>query len=47
MVTILMVLGIKIYKNFMEVEKRLPKDKYYGQWGLSHIFQNLFPMLIG
>ncbi len=27
----------------MEIEKRLPKGKYYGQWGLSHIFQRPFP----
>lgn len=33
----------KIYKNFLEIEKRLPKGKYYGQWGLSHIFQKPFP----
>ncbi|HHV39081.1 MAG TPA: erythromycin esterase family protein [Tepidimicrobium sp.] len=33
----------KIYKNFMEVNKRIPKGKYYGQLGLSHVFQRPFP----
>ncbi|NLJ78541.1 MAG: hypothetical protein GX329_04190, partial [Tissierellia bacterium] len=33
----------RIYDNFMELYGRLPRDKYYGQWGLSHIFQRGFP----
>ncbi len=33
----------KMYQNFVEIHKKLPKGKYYGQLGLSHIFQKSFP----
>ncbi|NLV76715.1 MAG: erythromycin esterase family protein [Tissierellia bacterium] len=33
----------KMYQNFVEFHKKLPKGKYYGQLGLSHIFQKSFP----
>lgn len=33
----------KMYQNFIELYNRLPKGKYYGQLGLSHIFQRPFP----
>jgi hypothetical protein len=29
----------RIYENFKKVYDNLPKGKYYGQWGLNHIFQ--------
>lgn len=29
----------KIYENFIKVYNHLPKGKYYGQWGLNHVFQ--------
>jgi hypothetical protein len=29
----------RIYENFKQVYESLPKGKYYGQWGLNHIFQ--------
>lgn len=29
-----------IYENFLLIERRLAKDKYYGQWGVNHLFQN-------
>lgn len=29
----------RIFENFKEVNSILPKGKYYGQWGLNHIFQ--------
>lgn len=29
----------RIYENLMHVYETLPKAKYYGQWGLNHIFQ--------
>lgn len=32
-----------MYKNFREIYAGLPKDKYFGQLGLSHIFQQSFP----
>ena len=28
-----------IYENFKAVEQEFPKGKYYGQWGLNHIYQ--------
>ena len=33
----------KMYKNFLKIYSCLPKDKYFGQLGLSHIFQKSFP----
>lgn len=30
----------RMYENFKQVYETLPKGKYYGQWGLNHIFQN-------
>ncbi|CCQ92807.1 hypothetical protein CULT_110045 [[Clostridium] ultunense Esp] len=33
----------KMYLNFLELDKRLPKGKYFGQIGLSHVFQKSFP----
>lgn len=29
----------RIYENFEKVYDNLPKGKYYGQWGVNHIFQ--------
>jgi hypothetical protein len=29
----------RMYENFKQVYESLPKGKYYGQWGLNHIFQ--------
>jgi len=29
----------RIFENFKEINSLLPKGKYYGQWGLNHIFQ--------
>lgn len=29
----------RIYENFEKVHDNLPKGKYYGQWGVNHIFQ--------
>lgn len=28
-----------IYSNFKKCHSKLPKGKYYGQWGLNHIYQ--------
>lgn len=28
-----------IYNNFKKLHTKLPKGKYYGQWGLNHIYQ--------
>lgn len=33
----------KMYNNFLSIFNYLPKDKYFGQIGLSHIFQKSFP----
>lgn len=33
----------KMYKNFMKIYNKLPKGKFYGQLGLSHIFQRKTP----
>ncbi len=37
------VRDMKMYENFMDIYSRLPEDKYFGQLGLSHIFQKSFP----
>ena len=29
-----------IYYNFVLLQRRIPKGKYYGQWGVNHIFQS-------
>lgn len=29
-----------MYNNFVEIYNTLPKGKFYGQWGLNHIFQS-------
>lgn len=29
-----------IYENFEIVNRRLPKGKYFGQWGVNHLFQS-------
>lgn len=29
-----------IYENFKCIQQELPKGKYYGQWGMSHTYQN-------
>ena len=29
-----------IYENFLELTKRLPKGKFFGQWGLNHVYQS-------
>ena len=29
----------KIYDNFKKIYQHIPKGKYYGQWGLNHVFQ--------
>lgn len=34
---------LKMYENFIEIYRYLPKDKYFGQIGLSHIFKKTFP----
>ena len=28
-----------IYENFVLIERRIPKGKYFGQWGVNHVFQ--------
>lgn len=28
-----------IYNNFKKLHAKLPKGKYYGQWGLNHVYQ--------
>ncbi len=33
----------KMHENFLEIYDCLPKGKYFGQLGLSHIFQKSFP----
>lgn len=33
----------KIYENFLKISSHLPKGKYFGQMGLSHVFQRPFP----
>lgn len=33
----------KMYENFLTISKHLKEDKYFGQIGLSHIFQRGFP----
>lgn len=33
----------KMQENFLDIYTNLPKDKFYGQMGLSHIFQKPFP----
>ncbi len=33
----------KLYKNFLSISRDLPKAKYFGQIGLSHVFQRSFP----
>lgn len=33
----------KMYENFLSISKYLKEDKYFGQIGLSHIFQRGFP----
>lgn len=33
----------KMYKNFIKIYREIPYGKYYGQLGLSHIFQKSFP----
>ena len=35
----------KMGKNFIKLFSRLDKSKYYGQIGLSHIFQESFPYI--
>lgn len=29
-----------IYENFLKLDSVLPQGKYYGQWGLQHVFQS-------
>lgn len=29
-----------MYENFLELYARLPKGKYFGQWGLNHVYQS-------
>ncbi|WP_435791508.1 hypothetical protein [Clostridium sp.] len=29
----------KIYDNFKKIYHHIPKGKFYGQWGLNHVFQ--------
>ncbi len=29
-----------IYENFVLIERRMPKGKYFGQWGVNHVFQS-------
>ncbi len=31
---------LMIYENFMKIDALLPPSKYFGQWGLGHIFQH-------
>ena len=33
----------KLYENFLSISSHLPKGKYFGQIGLSHVFQRAFP----
>lgn len=33
----------KLYENFLSISSHLPKGKYFGQIGLSHVFQRSFP----
>lgn len=33
----------KMYENFLSLSKGLSKEKYFGQIGLSHVFQRKFP----
>ena len=33
----------KMYENFLSISSNLPKGKYFGQIGLSHVFQRDFP----
>lgn len=28
-----------IYENFTQIQRRMPKDKFFGQWGVNHGFQ--------
>ncbi len=28
-----------IYENFVLIERRIPKGKFFGQWGVNHVFQ--------
>ena len=39
------VRDIKAYENFLSISAHLPKGKYFGQLGLSHIFQKSFPQI--
>ncbi len=39
------VRDIKAYENFLYITAGLPKGKYFGQLGLSHIFQKSFPQI--
>ncbi|MFW5649644.1 MAG: hypothetical protein ACOCG5_11195 [Candidatus Alkaliphilus sp. MAG34] len=39
------VRDIKAYENFLYITAGLPEDKYFGQLGLSHIFQKSFPQI--
>lgn len=34
---------LKMYENFLKIYKHLPKGKYFGQIGLSHVFKKSFP----
>lgn len=29
-----------IYENFVLIQRRIPKGKFFGQWGVNHLFQN-------
>lgn len=29
-----------IYENFITIDNTLPKNKYYGQWGMNHTYQS-------
>ena len=37
------VRDVKMYENFLNLSACIPKGKYFGQLGLSHIFQRAFP----
>ncbi|HZK56710.1 MAG TPA: hypothetical protein VFD17_00240 [Clostridia bacterium] len=39
------VRDVKAYENFLNISSRMPKGKYFGQLGLSHIFQKSFPQI--
>ena len=37
--------SIRMYENFLSISKGLPEGKFFGQLGLSHVFQRAFPYM--